>query len=122
MVTDKYAETALMPTIDGYELIAVPAISIPMRLWWLSFCDADLPAGSQSLGVCIVEGFDIGWAAAEAHRLGCNPGGEVWGVEFPVEKEDWARERYPIGKLMSRADIEQIDGEPCVTVAELGGE
>lgn len=58
-------------TIDG----------MPERWWWLSFADGDLPEGSQFLGVALVRGQNIADAARAAHVLGCNPGGEVQGVE-----------------------------------------
>lgn len=107
------------PTIDGAETVLSPIVELKMRLWWLSFCDESRRAGQQSLGVCIVEGFDIGWATAEAHRMGCNPGGQVWGIEVPEHMETEARKRYPINKLMSRAEIETIDGAACITLAEI---
>lgn len=50
---------------------------------WLSFADPDKPKGTQFLGVAIVEGEDVVDGAAEAHRLGINPGGEVLGYPLP---------------------------------------
>lgn len=54
-------------------------------LWWLSFVDTALaraqgdgqPGGTGFLGVAIVAGATVAAAVREAHRLGCNPGGEV---------------------------------------------
>jgi hypothetical protein len=54
-----------------------------VSLWWLSFCDPDKPEGSQFLGVALVEGSDAVDAVKQAHRLQCNPGGEVCGVPAP---------------------------------------
>lgn len=48
-----------------------------MALFWLSFCDPDKEPGSQFLGVVIVEGDNSIDAVRQAHKLGCNPGGEV---------------------------------------------
>lgn len=75
--------------------------SPPNRLWWLSFCDATLPVGSQFIGACIVPGENMGHALQVAHLLKCNPGGEVEGFEIPAERTRaiWSDE---IGKLMSR--------------------
>lgn len=79
------------------------------RLYWLSFVDSDRIEGERFLGVCVVEVTDADaaailpeihekfpnaqpeaeWIAAatrKAHRLGCNPGGEVATIEL---KEGW---------------------------------
>lgn len=78
------------------------------RLYWLSFCDTDLPAGQQFLGCCLVEvdetdaaaamamlaerhpqhGPGADWIAAairQAHQQGCNPGGEVLSARVTLE-------------------------------------
>lgn len=52
-------------------------------LWWLSFADPTRPTGSQFLGAALVEGQSLLDAAQTAWILGCNPGGEVGGVELP---------------------------------------
>jgi hypothetical protein len=100
------------------------------KVFWLSFCDADLPKGQQFVGACIVEvtqeeadeaklviaerfpqaldGAEwIGAATRKAHRLGCNPGGEVASVELPTDHPMLAR--YQFGVLMDRATLEAID-------------
>ena len=58
-----------------------------VTLFWLSFCDADRPAGTQFLGACLVEAEADLLAVARAHDLGINPGGEVLMVECPSENE-----------------------------------
>lgn len=101
------------------------------RIFWLSFCDADLPEGSQFLGACIIDVTaaeadeaaidvllrfplaepDAEWLAAaikKTHALGCNPGGEVASAEFT---ECPYLSRYRLGILMDRATIEHIDAE-----------
>jgi hypothetical protein len=45
--------------------------------FWMSFCDPDLPEGSQFLGVAIVEAKDERTAIVTAWDQNCNPGGEV---------------------------------------------
>ena len=54
-------------------------------LWWISFADSNLPAGSQFLGVCIVHGFDLHDAIVRSHMARCNPGGSVRAAELPKE-------------------------------------
>jgi hypothetical protein len=58
----------------------------PIRWWWLSFVDTDLPAGSQFLGAVMVEAPNFLLAVQEALLRGINPGGEVQGQDLP----DWA--------------------------------
>jgi hypothetical protein len=77
-------------------------------LWWLSFCDPDRPEGQRFLGVSIVPGFDIVTAASAARVLGCNPGGEVAGIEIPAENSVRIPGRY-VGRLMSRAECDELD-------------
>jgi hypothetical protein len=101
-----------------------------MSWWWLSFCDGNKPAGSQFLGVAVVQIADGGMIGAvrRAHQLGINPGGEVMGFEVragidpPVElreklvadkaviqelSDQWA-DALGVGVLMS-------DGNPTVS-------
>jgi hypothetical protein len=63
----------------------------PPAWWYLSFVDPEVaatiptgqetPGGRSWLGSCYVQAANGPQACAEAHRLGCNPGGEVaiWG-------------------------------------------
>ena len=74
--------------------------------WWLSFCDGTRPAGSQFLGAVCVRGFDIGSASMEAHARGCNPGGEVMGIEGPP---DFAPPDGFTNRLLTRAECEEFD-------------
>lgn len=104
------------------------------KVFWLSFCDAHRPTGQQFLGACLIRvdaqeaadaevelkqrfphtqpGAGSEWLAAaikNAHRLGCNPGGEVASCEIPVDHPNLAR--YEFGVLMDRATVERIDKE-----------
>jgi hypothetical protein len=110
------------------------------KVFWLSFCDADRPAGQQFLGACLIDvtaaeadeaaievalRFPLAQAGAEwlaaamrkAHQLGCNPGGEVASMEIEADHPNLAR--YQFGVLMDRATIERLDqeaaqaGPPC---------
>lgn len=85
-----------------------------MGLWYLSFVKAP---EDVFLGACVVNGTDPTSAAKEASRLGCNPGGEVAAfdvTEFPNP--------FPVGKLMSKVDIERIDGEPPMRLGDMSEE
>lgn len=72
--------------------------------WWLSFADPEKPRGERNLGVCIVQGLDIGEAAKNAHAKGCNPGGEIMGVRIAEDKLDLFPEQYR-NRLMSGAEV-----------------
>jgi hypothetical protein len=52
----------------------------PMVDWWLSFADE-----TGFLGVCIVSAASLPQAAQVAHRLGCNPGGQIQGHTVPED-------------------------------------
>jgi hypothetical protein len=75
-------------------------------LVWLSFS-----ADDGFRGACVVEGFDTRSAIEEAHRLGINPGGEVMALPVPPGCES----RLPLNTLMSRDEIERLDGAPPVS-------
>ena len=86
----------------------------PERWFWLSFCDADRPTGTQFLGACIVRGRGIATAIREAHRQGCNPGGEVKVVEIPPE-------RYPkppwVNRLLTKDEAMSDDLDTSLRTA-----
>ncbi len=44
---------------------------------WMSFCDRDMPAGEQFLGVIITKAYGPADAMCKTHELGINPGGEI---------------------------------------------
>ncbi len=102
------------------------------KTFWMSFCDTDRPKGSQFLGACVIDvsaaeadeceielllkfplaEADAEWIAAatkKAHRLGCNPGGEIATAEIPSDNP--LLSHYARGVLMDRATIERIDAE-----------
>lgn len=101
------------------------------KTFWLSFCDPDKPKGEQFLGAAVVDVTDemaaealidvilrfpmamdeAEWPAAatrEAHRTGCNPGGEVAITEITEAPPDILA-AYPRNQLLSRAEIEALD-------------
>jgi hypothetical protein len=99
-----------------------------MRTYWLSF------AGEEGFrGVCIVEVDEddaaeayefmrerfphakpgAEWVmAAEmmAHRMGCNPGGQVLSVEFKTKQQLAMIADHPRNRLLSRAEIAAAEG------------
>jgi len=79
-----------------------------MSLWWLSFADASLQAGEQSLGVVIVEAADIVSAARAAWSLGCNPGGEVKGMRIDPACMARLSFQLPTGVLIGPADARAL--------------
>lgn len=78
-----------------------------MAWWWLSFVDPDLPEGTRSLGVSLVQGDDLVEACKEAHRLGINPGGEVLGCELPDHEVPGETYR---NRLMPPAEARALTG------------
>lgn len=83
-----------------------------MSYWWLSFCDAELPEGSQFLGAVIVDATDIVDGAKKAHALGINPGGEVQGHSIdPSCDFIAARVIENKDRLLQKLEIEELFGE-----------
>lgn len=73
----------------------------------MSFCDAKKPRGSQFLGVVITQGVDIVDAVRRAHAFGCNPGGEVVGVDCGVYASP-VPPQY-CDRLLTRTEAEEAD-------------
>lgn len=99
------------------------------KTFYLSFCDNELPKGTQFLGACIVDvtgaeaadaqldlllRFPFARSGAEwlvaaitkAHALKCNPGGEVASCDITGHENARFFER---GRLYSRQEIEELD-------------
>lgn len=87
------------------------AFVVPETWWWLSFCDATKPAGTQFLGVAVVRGLGLGDAIAAAHEKGINPGGEVMGMswEGQVERRMGELLREYSNRLLSKADCAEFE-------------
>lgn len=77
----------------------------PVRLWWLSFCDG---TDGHFLGACQVPATHYMQAIQVAHSLGCNPGGEVKGIEVQDVLAPLIESKY-IGVLMDKAACEIFD-------------
>lgn len=69
-------------------------------------------------GGCIVRGDDVVEAVKEAHRLGCNPGGDVLGVPVPGDLMPPAR--Y-VGRLLTKAEIDECWND-CVRIGDIKDE
>lgn len=80
----------------------------PTTWWWLSFVDTtlpyreedDYPGGPRWLGVCIVPAANIVQAAAVAHVVACNPGGQVSGYPFKLA-DGWTLNPEYVGRLFA---------------------
>lgn len=77
------------------------------KLWYISFADGSLPKGTQFLGACVVEAVDLLDAIQEAHRRGCNPGGEAQVMECPPEAPPVPEEFK--NRLLNREAIDAMD-------------
>lgn len=115
MSTDDIIQRRMQHTGETLEeaTLAVAAISAPVdpadqKLWWLSFCDPELPAGRQFLGACIVPGGHVADAAREARARGCNPGGEVKGHEIPEDSAKLIDDGWK-GKLLTRTQCQELN-------------
>ena len=66
-------------------------------------------------GVCVVEAPDVLQALARATEMGINPGGEVMAIDTAT----CSNCPYPLDTLLTREDIESMDGGPGMTLGEL---
>lgn len=57
-----------------------------MTTFWLSFCDATRPPGTQFLGVVLVDAESLSEAITWAWLTGCNPGGEIRTMRVPHDR------------------------------------
>lgn len=77
--------------------------------YWLSFCNPDLPAGSQFLGAVAIEVAEGNDPVSTAWDKGLNPGGEV-AIVGPLS-EELVFAHVPPDKrncLLSRAEAENV--------------
>jgi hypothetical protein len=91
---------------------------IGRTFYWLSFCDTRRQKGTQFLGAAIVEIVDRQMNPADepeilsalriAHRLGCNPGGEVQGCVIPPDIEPQIPRSFR-GRLLTKIECNQLD-------------
>jgi hypothetical protein len=79
-----------------------------VKLWWLSFCDPELPKGRSFLGVIIIEAIGYAHAIKKAWDMKINPGGEVLGfLVGPVQVPKIPREFYD--RLLSKEHLAKAD-------------
>lgn len=69
-------------------------------------------------GGCIVRGDDVVEAVKEAHRLGCNPGGDVLGG--PIPEGHLPPEKYR-ERLLTKAEIDECWSD-CVRIGDVKDE
>jgi hypothetical protein len=78
-------------------------------MWWLSFADDD---GFR--GACIVHGETLEIALVASHQVGCNPGGEVMGVELPPESARLVRpERLGVLLDLKACEAVSVETDPA---------
>lgn len=77
--------------------------------WYLSF------ANETFLGGAVVQADDLVDAAKEAHRQGCNPGGEVLGA--PVPEHLTPKEGYR-NRLLAKSEIDEC-WDDCVRLGDV---
>lgn len=76
----------------------------PIQLFYMSFADGTRPKGTQFLGGLFIRAKSFTGALQASHQRGLNPGGEVQVVVVKKSiEEKW------IGRLMSRAELEEMD-------------
>ncbi len=76
----------------------------PLPTWFLSFVDPDT---EQFAGGCLVQATNMGGAVAAAHLFGCNPGGQVLGVEYSELAASLVLTGWR-NRLLNREDCERI--------------
>lgn len=69
------------------------------NIWWLSFGEP-----GKHLGVSIIEAPTMIEAMHKAHRLSCNPGGQV--AATVLDRREWGNR--PINCALSREQIEEF--------------
>lgn len=86
--------------------------------WWLSFANE-----AGFLGVAIVRAPDMVAAVRAAHRLRCNPGGEVNGWPVPEDAGLGDPRAIWVGRLLNKAEADEMSrewtGHPIVGTADL---
>lgn len=65
---------------------------LPLEQWWLSFCDPNLPEGTQFLGAVCIDARGVADATHRVNMMGLNLGGEIMFVKIPDGKR--VREDY----------------------------
>lgn len=63
---------------EKFRLVLESELGKPDECIWMSFCDPAKPKGSQFLGVIIMRSPGIAHAIDRSHRMGINPGGEIF--------------------------------------------
>lgn len=84
-------------------------LSEPEQWHYLSFADAEFRGG------VVVKAHGITDAIFVVNALGINPGGEVFCVPIPGDKIPAEEFR---NRLLGKAEIEAMWGEPCKTIRE----
>lgn len=89
--------------------LLVQEMDQPLGVWYLSFCGDD---GFR--GACFVLAHGFMTAVEYAHRIGCNPGGEVLGAPWPPDRHVPAS---LMDRLLTKADLNVL-GEEFKSIVE----
>lgn len=81
----------------------------------MAFIYLSFASDQEFLGACVVEASDVQSALRRATELRINPGGEVMALVVPRGKE----RHFPTNVLLSREDMEAIDGAPGRKLREM---
>ena len=105
----------MMPIIPGspewYARVAsilAEEATQPMRWWYMSFVDPELPEGHRFLGGILIEACGPTEAMIKSRHQGINPGGEVLTIEVRAELVPNVPESMR-NRLCSRAEWESLD-------------
>lgn len=79
-----------------------------MGVFWLSFCDPDLPEGQRFLGVVIVRAKTFEDAVFISWKRKINPGGQIAFFQVPTDK-CYAIKPGEMNRLLSREEAYLID-------------
>mgnify|MGYP001577907546 CR=1 FL=1 len=80
-----------------------------LKWFWLSFCDTNLPKGSQWLGCCLISAPSFMAAVFVSHVLGVNPGGELTCDEVKIPHDHCGVNRAWVNRLITdRQEAKQI--------------
>lgn len=74
--------------------------------WWLSFATKE-----RHLGIALVKATDMVTAVREAHRLGCNPGGEVAGWPIPANLGLGEPNQKWTNRVLTREEADEMSCE-----------
>jgi hypothetical protein len=89
-----------------------------MSLFYMSFCDGDMPKGSKFLGAVMVFAEDLQSAVLQAWVMGVNPGGEVASMKASSAVASMVDKKW-LNRLLSKDEVDQFDLEMSLKVNQM---